>query len=103
MPDGRRIDLDSETWTVPAARMKSARAFTVPLSTGALDVLRRAGALSAESPFVFPSETADRCRPERLPACFGVPGWIRRYMGFRSSARSWMAESGFRRKSRRPV
>ena len=88
------IDLDSGTWTIPAARMKSAREFTVPLSTGALDVLGRAGTLSAESPFVFPSKTGG-------PLPTGAPARVLRRAavdstlhGFRSSARSWMAESG---------
>ncbi len=88
------IDLDSGTWTIPAARMKAAREFTVPLSTGALDVLKRAGALSAESAFVFPSRTGG-------PLPTGAPSRVLRRAGvdstphgFRSSARSWMAESG---------
>ena len=88
------IDLDSGTWTIPAARMKSAREFTVPLSTGALDVLRRAGALSADSPFVFPSETGGPLptgAPARVLRRAGVDSTLH---GFRSSARSWMAESG---------
>ena len=40
------IDLESARWTIPALRMKAGREFTVPLSTGALDVLERARALS---------------------------------------------------------
>ena len=39
------IDMDAATWTIPAERMKAGREFAVPLSTGALDVLGRAGAM----------------------------------------------------------
>ena len=88
------IDLDSRTWTIPAERMKSGREFTVPLSPAALDVLTRADALPAESPFVFPSKTGG-------PLPNGAPARVLRRAGvdstphgFRSSARSWMAESG---------
>ena len=38
--------------------------------------------------------SAGRCRRRRRCGCSGAPGSPRRYNGFRSSARSWMAESG---------
>ena len=88
------IDLESARWTIPALRMKAGREFTVPLSTGALDVLERARALSGESALVFPSRS-------RGPLAVNAPGRVLRgagvdstLHGFRSSARSWMAESG---------
>ncbi len=40
---GSETDLDQEVWTVPAIRMKGGLPHRVPLSTGALDVLTRAG------------------------------------------------------------
>ena len=64
------------------------------MSTGALDVLERARALSGGSPFVFPSRAGG-------PLPTNAPGDVLRRgsvastpHGFRSSARSWMAESG---------
>ena len=48
------IDMEAARWTIPASRMKAGREFCVPLSTGALDVLERARALSPESSLVFP-------------------------------------------------
>ena len=88
------IDLESARWTIPALRMKAGREFTVPLSTGALDVLERARALSGESALVFPSRSGG-------PLAVNAPGRVLRgagvdstLHGFRSSARSWMAESG---------
>ena len=89
------IDLDAARWTIPAERMKAGREFVVPLSTGALDVLRRARKLSGRSPFVFPS------RGGKGPLTVSAPASVLQRAGvdstphgFRSSARSWMAESG---------
>ena len=88
------IDLKSARRTIPAARMKAGHEFAVPLSTGALEVLRRARALSPDSSLVFPSRTGDvlpRDAPGRVLRRAGVASTVH---GFRSSARSWMAESG---------
>ena len=88
------IDLKAGRWTIPASRMKAGREFCVPLSTGALDVLERARALSPESSLVFPSKTGGllaRNAPGRVLRRAGVASTVH---GFRSSARSWMAESG---------
>ena len=88
------IDMEAARWTVPALRMKAGREFSVPLSTGALDVLERARALSPESSLVFPSRTGGllpRNAPGRVLRRAGVDSTVH---GFRSSARSWMAESG---------
>ena len=88
------IDMDAGRWTIPASRMKAGREFTVPLSTGALQVLERARKESGGSRLVFPSRTG-----RRLPATASLrvlrrAGVTSTVHGFRSSARSWMAESG---------
>ena len=86
--------MDVGVWTIPASRMKAGREFAVPLSTGALDVLARARQLSAGSPLVFPSRTGGPLpakAPLRVLRRAGVASTLH---GFRSSARSWMAESG---------
>ena len=88
------IDMDSGVWTIPAARMKAGREFAVPLSTGALDVLQRARELSGGSPLVFPTRTG-AALPRKAPLrVLGRAGVASTLHGFRSSARSWMAESG---------
>ncbi len=87
------IDMEAARWTIPAPRMKAGREFSVPLSTGALDVLERARTLSPESSLVFPSRTSGllpRNAPGRVLRRAGVASTVH---GFRSSARSWMAES----------
>ena len=88
------IDMDAGRWTIPASRMKAGREFSVPLSTGALGVLERARALSPQSSLVFPSRTGEPLpvnAPGRVLRRAGVASTVH---GFRSSARSWMAESG---------
>ena len=88
------IDLDAATWTIPASRMKAGREFVVPLSTGALDVLNRSRKLSGRSSFVFPSRTGGPL-PKKAPGrALHRAGVASTLHGFRSSARSWMAESG---------
>ena len=88
------IDMDAARLTIPASRMKAGREFAVPLSTGALDVLERARKLSGRSSLVFPSRTGGPLpskAPLRVLRRAGVDSTLH---GFRSSARSWMAESG---------
>ena len=85
--------MDAGRWTIPVSRMKAGREFTVPLSTGALQVLERARKESGGSRVVFPSRTG-----RRLPATASLrvlrrAGVASTLHGFRSSARSWMAES----------
>ena len=96
------IDLDSGMWTIPAARLNSAREFTVPLSTGALDGLGRAHCPLSRA-LCFRPRQADRCRTERPPACLGVSGWTRRYMASaRPHDHGWPNQES-RRKSQKPV
>lgn len=47
------FNLDTETWTIPAARMKAGEIHTVSLSPQAMDILHNQRALG--SPWVFPS------------------------------------------------
>ena len=88
------IGIEAARWTIPASRMKAGREFSVPLSTGALGVLERARALSPGSSLVFPSRTGGPLpvnAPGRVLRRAGIASTVH---GFRSSARSWMAESG---------
>ncbi len=88
------IDVDAARWTIPAARMKAGREFVVPLSTGALDVLERARALSGKSSYVFPSRTGGPLPTKAPGSLLRRAGVASTPHGFRSSARSWMAETG---------
>ena len=88
------IDLDAARWTIPPSRMKAGREFTVPLGRGALAVLARARRLSDGSPLVFPSRTGRVLAPRTVSGVLRRAGVDSTLHGFRSSARSWMAESG---------
>ena len=88
------IDMGAAWWTIPATRMKAGREFVVPLSTGALDVLERARALSDKSPYVFPSRAGGPLPTKAPGSLLGSAGVASTPHGFRSSARSWMAETG---------
>ena len=88
------IDMDAGRWTIPAARMKAGREFTVPLGAGALAVLERARKLSDGSPLVFPSRTGRVLAPKTVSGVLRRAGVDSTPHGFRSSARSWMAEAG---------
>jgi integrase len=63
------IDFETATWTVPAARMKMRRAFRVPLSPAAAEILR--GQLKTRGPkqaFVFESPVAQGSKVHRSGA-----------------------------------
>ena len=86
------IDLEAREWRIPPERMKTGREHRVPLSAGALEVLRAARGLADRSGVVFPSA---RARPlsemaiSKLVRDLGI-GAVPH--GFRSSFRDWAAE-----------
>src|SRR5699024_12068883 len=49
------IDLDAETWTIPAGRMKMRRDHVIPLCGQAMAVLETMKPISAHREHVFPS------------------------------------------------
>ena len=49
------IDFNGATWTIPAARMKAGLVHRVPLSTQALEILRRVAAFRDDGGLIFPS------------------------------------------------
>jgi integrase len=92
------IDIDNTLWTVPASRMKAQREHRVPVSDGALAVLRVARGLSIDAgpnAPVFPGGRADK--PLSNMAMLAL---LRRMAredltahGFRSTFRDWAAEA----------
>ena len=86
------IGVEAARWTIPAARMKAGREFSVPLSSGALGV--RARALSPEASLVFPSKTGGPLPVNAAGRVLRRAGIASTVHGFRSGAPSWMAESG---------
>jgi integrase len=87
------IDLKSKVWTVPANRMKSGREHRVPLSNGALKVLR-ALPMTGRDAFVFHGQDlgAPLSNMAMTMALRGLIGSEATVHGFRSSFRDWAAE-----------
>ena len=88
------VDLDTRTWTIPGARMKSGRAHSVPLAPRVLEILHRAKELSDGGPYVFPGRAPTKplwnmvflillCRLQRDHLTVH---------GFRSTFQDWAAE-----------
>jgi len=87
------VDLDAKVWTVPATRIKSARAHRVPLVPRAVEIIREASAAS-NSDYIFGghrhgrplSPTAVTMTLKRLAADATVHG-------FRSSFADWRGDA----------
>ena len=90
------FDLTLRIWHVPAERMKASKAFDVPLSLPALNVLRRAKELIDGSGLVFPSPRGTVMDGGRLSEAMRFCGDTTVH-GLRSSFRTWAAEEGIER------
>ncbi len=86
------MDLEAREWRIPSERMKANREHRVPLSTGALAVLRQARALSRDSELVFPSVRGSRLSDATISKMVRELGIGAVPHGFRSSFRDWAAE-----------
>jgi integrase len=89
------INLATREWTVPATRMKMKREHVVPLSDGAVAILRRAEALRLNDiDLVFPSSAQRLLSDNTLSKLMrdaqvdGTPH------GFRTSFKVWASENG---------
>ena len=86
------MDLEAREWRIPAERMKTNREHRVPLSTGALAVLREARRVVDGSTLVFPSvrgRALSDATISKMVRELGIPAVPH---GFRSSFRDWAAE-----------
>jgi integrase len=88
------IDCGNAIWRAPASRMKMQKPHDVPLSNPALAILRAQEIGRGDNPHVFPG------RPMRPLSTMAMLALLKRLgvgatvHGFRSSARSWMADTG---------
>lgn len=89
------LDLDSNTWTVPRERTKTARQHVVPLSPVALAALVETRDYGPGSGLVFPSPTGRTLTGGSLSRFTRVEGFTPH--GLRASFRTWCAETGVRR------
>jgi integrase len=88
------VDLDNKIWVVPAERMKMRKEHRVPLSSGAVEILR---AVSKQDPagYIFPGSSRDSPVWENAFAYvlkqLGHAGTT--VHGFRSSFRDWAGDA----------
>jgi integrase len=92
------LDMKEAVWTVPAGRMKASREHRVPLSDGALELLREMGKLRTDRKadgFLFPGGKAGK--PLSSMALLMLLRRMERAdltaHGFRSTFRDWCAEA----------
>ena len=88
------FDLGTQTWTIPASRMKAARERRVPLSDMALGVLSNAEFKYGGSGLVFPPSTGRPLSDSTMSKLLRELGVKAVPHGFRSSFRDWCAENG---------
>jgi integrase len=87
------IDFDAKVWTVPASRMKGRREHRVPLSSSAIELLRKLPRVASNS-FVFigPRPGASLGRKAMIYVMERM-GQAVTIHGFRSSFRDWAGET----------
>ena len=92
----QEIDLEGDTWTIPAGRMKAGLEHRVPLSTAAVALLQGVRGLSVT--LVFPSPKSSPAEPKPL-SDMTLVAVLRRLKvqavphGFRSTFRDWAEEA----------
>ncbi len=95
------IDLDAALIRLPASRVKNARAFVIPLSEPALDIVRAALPAAEQSDFLFPSPRdygkpidghAVSTETRRAQPHFGLPHWTAH--DFRRAVSTGLGEAG---------
>lgn len=96
----QEIDWDDALWRIPAERMKANTAHVVPLSSQALDVLRKVNTHSGHLEYVFPNDhnfSTYMSENAMLYALYRM-GYHSRATGhgFRSTASTILNEQGFR-------
>ncbi len=90
---GARWDeIDGDTWTIPAERMKMKLPHRVPLSARALEILDEARQISGDSGLIFPSVRGKPLSDNTLSKLLRDLGIEAVPHGFRSSFRVWASE-----------
>ncbi len=88
------VDLEAETWTIPAERMKAAREHVVPLSSAAVSVFREMEPFGrGEASLVFPGLLRNKAMSDMtLTKVLRDMGRSETVHGLRSTFRDWVAE-----------
>ena len=88
------INLDARTWTVPGARTITGKPHRVPLSTRALELLTDATTIADDSGLLFPSPQGRKLSDATMSKLLKEHNIGAVPHGFRSSFRSWCADTG---------
>lgn len=98
------IDFKTSIWVVPAERMKTRRSHRVPLSSRALELIRKRKVISHHPSLIFASPRGGSLSDMALTkflrarkAISDTPDRIATAHGFRSSFRNWASETGVQR------
>jgi integrase len=91
------LDLDRRVWTIPASRTKNRAVHRVPLSEGAMMIVRELAALRTDSPLVFLRRDGKRLPMAKITLTDLVQrmGHRATVHGMRSSFADWAAEHGY--------
>ena len=89
------IDFEQKIWRIPAERMKMKIQHNVPLSSGALDVLKKARDIQTDSGLIFPSPMNNRALSSNallhaLQKRLRVDATVH---GMRSAFKDWVSET----------
>ena len=89
------IDLENKLWRIPAKRMKMNSPHNIPLSDGAMAVLKKAQDLRNDNPLIFPSPLSNRALSSNallhaLQKRLKIDATIH---GMRSAFKDWVAET----------
>lgn len=88
------FDLDAATWTIPAERMKAGKQHRVPLSSAAVELLRKQPRFLHNN-YVFPGAKRGKSLSNMamLEVLRGMKGHGWTVHGFRSSFRDWITDT----------
>lgn len=89
----RWSEIDGDTWTIPAARMKAGREHRVALSARALDVLREAKRLR-KGDTIFTGRGGGAVSQKAISEVVRLAGVKAVPHGFRTSFRTWCGDTG---------
>ena len=93
------INMEEALWVIPAERMKSKKAHTIPLSPQCLALLERIKPISSKSEFVFPSDRNPKTHAHVQTANMALKrmGFANQLVahGLRSLASTTLNEQGF--------
>ena len=89
----RWSEIAGDTWTLPASRMKAGRDHRIPLSDAALAVLADARRYSKAGDLVFPGRSGRELDSKTLSHVCRLAGIEAVPHGFRTSFRTWCADT----------